>query len=227
MNCVLRLEVIEADFHIHSNVSDGILDPREIVVKAMTKKLSAISVTDHNSFRGSIIAYRFVKEKKLPIIIVFGCEVRTREGDVLLLCSSIPHNPVPTSVPKLLKYADENSCIAIVAHPFDILRHGVGTKILKYNWHAIEAFNASTPPMINYLAYKWSIKRKIPIVACSDAHVPEFIGSYRTLIPAEYGDSVDDILKAIRRGLVGISLGRIRFSSRVKHFSWSIRRRIR
>jgi len=47
-----------SDFHIHTVVSDGEPYPQEVVKYAKNIGLGAISITDHDSFLGSIIAVR-------------------------------------------------------------------------------------------------------------------------------------------------------------------------
>jgi 3',5'-nucleoside bisphosphate phosphatase len=41
--------LVDYDLHIHSNFSDGILTPLEIIKKAVVKKLKGIAITDHDS----------------------------------------------------------------------------------------------------------------------------------------------------------------------------------
>ena len=45
-----------ADLHIHTNFSDGICSPNEIVNKAIIAGLEKISITDHDIFLGNIEA---------------------------------------------------------------------------------------------------------------------------------------------------------------------------
>lgn len=44
---------MRADFHIHSNSSDGKLKPAEIIELAKNKELKVISITDHDNIEGS------------------------------------------------------------------------------------------------------------------------------------------------------------------------------
>lgn len=63
----------KADLHIHTTCSDGRLQPEEVVELAIEKKLSAISITDHDTCKG----YYAAKEKadELGIELVPGVEI--------------------------------------------------------------------------------------------------------------------------------------------------------
>ena len=51
--CGYRL--LEADFHMHTRFSDGLLPPPDVVLQARRRGLDAIAVTEHNSiFAGQL-----------------------------------------------------------------------------------------------------------------------------------------------------------------------------
>lgn len=56
------------DLHIHSNISDGILTPEEIVELALKKGLAAISITDHDSVDGIDIAKKAIGDRRLELV---------------------------------------------------------------------------------------------------------------------------------------------------------------
>ncbi len=64
-----------ADLHIHSNFSDGLLSPEEIVRKARDSGLSAISITDHDIVDG--IDSAIAEGEKLGIKVIPGIEFTT------------------------------------------------------------------------------------------------------------------------------------------------------
>ena len=41
-----------ADLHIHTNLSDSTSSPEDVVKRALEAKLSAISITDHDTVEG-------------------------------------------------------------------------------------------------------------------------------------------------------------------------------
>ena len=186
-----------SDFHIHTVVSDGEPYPQEVVKYAKHIGLGAISITDHDSFLGSIIA---VRERKEKIVVIPGAEVRTDWGDILTLCPS----PIKISknVYELVDIGRENGCLLIPAHPFDVLRLGIGSrsKCVKF-WDGIEVFNGGSDPVSNILSILMLMNIPLPKISNSDAHVLSMVGSARTLILEECED-VECVLNALRKGLV-------------------------
>ena len=77
-----------ADLHVHSKISDGSTEVDEIVLLARNKGLSAVSITDHDTFLGSDRAYVF--GKKFGVEIIRGTEISCldtkRNRKVHLLC---------------------------------------------------------------------------------------------------------------------------------------------
>jgi len=70
----------KGDFHIHSNYSDGIYTPREVVMLAKKKKVDIISLTDHNTTNG--IDEAILSGKELGIKIIPGVELSTRYNNI-------------------------------------------------------------------------------------------------------------------------------------------------
>jgi len=76
------------DLHIHSYGEDGSYDvydqkmtPENIIYKALEKKLSIISITDHNKISNSISAVRISEEHE--ILAIPGIEISTTQGHLL------------------------------------------------------------------------------------------------------------------------------------------------
>ena len=62
-----------ADLHIHSNYSDGIKSPEEIINIAMKKNIKYISITDHDSIASQYV----INNKYEGINIIPGIELST------------------------------------------------------------------------------------------------------------------------------------------------------
>jgi predicted metal-dependent phosphoesterase TrpH len=213
-----------ADMHIHSTYSDGRASPKEILLTALYKGLDVISITDHNTFRGSVVASRIAKSSEEFPLVIIGNEVRTDKGDVLVYC----YEPIntPKRIDLLIDVAHENNCLVVPAHPFDLFRQGIGDAVFEYKgWDAIEVWNASSDPRSNREALRAAKILRLPGIANSDAHVPEAIGSAYTILFIEE-KSIDAVFKAIKNNMVQPHFGRPPFRVYLKILEWSIMRRI-
>ncbi|MBW5820922.1 TrlF family AAA-like ATPase [Yersinia enterocolitica] len=82
------------DLHIHSfgdggsyDVTDDQMTPENIIIKAIEKDLSIISITDHNKIKNSIEAVRIASETEL--LVIPGIEVSTTQGHLLVYFPTI------------------------------------------------------------------------------------------------------------------------------------------
>ena len=65
-----------SDLHIHSNYSDGILTPLEIISVSNSKKLKCISITDHDTIESQY--YLSTIEMETDLSIIPGIELSTK-----------------------------------------------------------------------------------------------------------------------------------------------------
>jgi predicted metal-dependent phosphoesterase TrpH len=219
-----------AELHSHSRVSDGKPTPEEVVVRAVQLGLSALALSDHNTFRGSAIAIKSARELDLDIAVIPANEVRTSRGDVLVLCPSIPDEDPPRGIepPELRRWSDERGCIMIAAHPFQPGRKGVGRYLLSHyaEFDAIEVWNARGLPLLNWAAERFARSKGLPMTSGSDAHVISEVGEAPTKVMAERC-TPEHIVEAIRKGMCyptrkGMGLRAIKEAA-----SWSIMRRLK
>lgn len=68
-----------ADFHTHTNFSDGVLSPSELLSKAISLNISHISITDHDNIDGYLNAVE--SNYKSNIQIISGIELSCFEND--------------------------------------------------------------------------------------------------------------------------------------------------
>ena len=59
---------MKIDLHIHSTASDGKYTPKQLVDMALNKKISAISITDHDTISGVNEAIEYSKNKNVKVI---------------------------------------------------------------------------------------------------------------------------------------------------------------
>ncbi|MCY0868901.1 MAG: PHP domain-containing protein [Desulfurococcus sp.] len=222
--------VVVADLHIHSVYSDGKATPREIIRYAADKGVHVISITDHDTFKGGVEGYRLSRSldsrSGLKILVVPGVELKSEAGDILVYCPN--EVDLPRSIGPLIDKAHESNCIIAPAHPFDTLRNGIGELVYEYRgWDAIEVWNARSSRKANSRAMDAALALGKPGLANSDAHIPEHIASAYTVLYIEEPSSVEDVLDAIRRGLVKPVAGTLSLGGWLKGLSWSIEYRMR
>ncbi len=184
----------KADLHLHTTHSDGVSRPEDYLRIAKKRKFSIISVTDHNTFRGSEEALKLAKQ--YDIIVIPGCEVRTNVGDVLVYCEELPAEEAPRRLEDLLAWKSINKCIVVPAHPLDMSRSGVGLRnLIRGKWDAVEVFNGGTLlPLVNELTYILTRALvRVPMLGSSDAHSVLMFGLCYTEIRDEIASPADVI----------------------------------
>jgi predicted metal-dependent phosphoesterase TrpH len=182
------------DLHVHSNCSDGHDEVRTILKAAARRKLAGLSITDHDTLRGSEKARKIIKEQKLDLILIPGAEVTTAEGHLLVLgVSEIP--PRGLSPEETTEIVREQGGITIVPHPYHPFRHAIG-RIPECD--AVEVYNSKHLfGIANARARREAHRLNLPTVAGSDSHFAATVGLGVTDIDA--GDAKEAI-EAIRAG---------------------------
>ena len=216
---------ILGEIHCHSTASDGQLPPLDLVRLAKRKGLGVLAVTDHNTWRGSILADRARRLVGGPLV-VFGNEVRTEYGDVLVLCPE-PGSGEPRGLRELREWADENGCVLVAAHPFHVGRSSVGPRVreLLDVFDAIEVWNARGIPLLNLPAMRLAEKAGKPGTSGSDAHTPRELGVAPIVLPGE-PRGPGEVLEWIRRGMVRPTLGLPGPLTVAGIVAWSLARRL-
>lgn len=210
--------LLKADLHIHSSHSDGKASPVEILYTALEQGLDIISITDHDTFSGSMTALK--SANSIGIIVIPGVEVRTDKGDILLYCES--EIDFPRRIDTLIEKAHSENCLVVPAHPFDILRLGVGDYLFETNkWDAIEVWNASANKGANYKAIEAARTLGKPGLSNSDAHLPSEIGIAYTIIETQ-SPKIEHILEAIRKNNVKPVFRSISIKSRIDRIIWNL-----
>jgi predicted metal-dependent phosphoesterase TrpH len=193
--------MICVDLHIHTAYSpDASINPKTIVDQLYAHPfIKAVAITDHNIVEG----YNKVQElaSAYPdILIIPGVEISTSNGDIIVLgITALP--PEPRIVKNVIDYAKEKGALTIAAHPYRA--YGLGDLTRKYDIDAIEVLNGASPLNVNKLAENLAKEMNLPGVAGSDAHQAGDLWTVYTEVQASL--DVDEILKAIKRGLVRVA----------------------
>jgi predicted metal-dependent phosphoesterase TrpH len=192
--------LIRADLHIHTTYSDdSTVTPKDLVEKLATHdSIKVAAITNHDSVKG-LSEIRKLAAAYPDILIIPGVEISTVKGDLLVLgCEETP--PLPWTVDAIVDFARDNDCVSVVAHPYR--EYGMGDLARECKVDAIEVLNGESSHMANKWAHELARSMALPGVAGSDAHRSSEVCSVYTEVQADL--DVDEILKAIKKGLVSV-----------------------
>ncbi len=220
--CVLR-----AELHSHSSLSHDGRDPIELILgQAAAVGLDALAITDHDAVAASTDAA--AKASKYGLIGVPGIEVSSQAGHILGV-------GVSEMIPKGQSFEDtvdlihDAGGIAILPHPFQKSRHGVGPNVQPdalAKADAIEVYNSRLlTGRGNRQARRFAETYSMPMTAGSDAHISEMIGQAVTAIDTD-DRSVSGIVDAIRAGRTSIEGNRTPWRISLRQAAGGAKRRI-
>lgn len=163
--------MIFGDFHIHSWYSyDSISNPRNIMKCSKKFGFTHISITDHNSIKGSLEAKKY--ESEFGIKVIIGEEIKTDIGDIIGL--GLVENAITGNWLDVIKNINQQGGISVLAHPFrghkNIIE--VAQKV-----DLIEVWNSHSSYDENRRSYELAIKLNKPFIVGSDAHTYREIGT--------------------------------------------------
>ena len=185
------------DMHMHEKTysPDSHMSLSEIVAEAKRKGLDAVCITDHDNQDIMDYAHSYSKEINFPIFV--GAEILTKQGDIVVFgLDELPGEML--NAWELLELVKKAGGIAFSAHPYRKNNRGLEDLIKSIpGLGAVEGFNGSTPRKLNIKACSGAEKRGIPIVASSDAHLPERVGLFSTKFFGTVRDE-QDIIEAIK-----------------------------
>ena len=207
----------KADLHIHSNESDGLASPEEIVEYAATKTdLKVIAITDHNTIEGALKA-REAARKYPGLQVVIGSEITSKWGHILGLFLT-EDVPAGLSAAETISRIAEQGGIAVIAHPFANRAFGpfglksLGDRISHVAFQAMEVYNSSPYLVLaNRLAAKAFLAGQgIAATGGSDAHVLKAVGNGYTLFRGETAEdvrhSIEELETCARAAKGGLSV---------------------
>ena len=193
--------MIYADLHIHTTYSDDSSILPKTLVETLVKHsfVKVAAVTDHDTVRGCNITKQLASAYP-DILIIPATEISTPSGDIVILgTQEMP--PQPWTVENVVDFARERDYVSVVAHPYR--EYGMGDLARNYKVDAIEVLNGGSSQSANDEARELAKQMGLPGTAGSDAHQPAELCSVYTEIQASM--DVDEILHAIKRGLVSVS----------------------
>jgi|SRR5947209_7888401 len=189
-----------ADTHMHTNLGDGWASPAQIIKVALNRGLRLIAITDHDHVEGAKRVADLLARQELPLQMITGVEVSTRQGHLLgLFIQKAPRSL--RSVEESIDAIKEQGGLVIVPHPFGRLVPSLSRakidELLKNGFpiDGIEIYNPSPANASMRLAVRsanqqWGLAE----TGGSDAHFWQHIGAAYTLFP---GSSPDDLRRSI------------------------------
>lgn len=186
--------MLKADLHVHSVGSyDGSASVDEILDAAVDAGLDAVAITDHDEIEESLEAADRAGDRGL--VGVPGVEVSTADGHLLAL--GVDERPsAGEPVGETVERVRELGGAAVVPHPFQRTRHGVGAV---EDVDAVETYNSRLfTGLANRRARRFARKNGLPELAGSDAHIAEMVGRAYTVIDSE--PDADALVEAIKQG---------------------------
>jgi predicted metal-dependent phosphoesterase TrpH len=94
------------DLHSHTNKSDGTFTPEELIAEAVRVGLTALAITDHDTFTGYDAAVPFAKQDGLELICGIELSTRYQGGSVHLLGyfpNKLPSQPLRAWLESILE----------------------------------------------------------------------------------------------------------------------------
>ena len=180
------------DFHIHSRYSyDSIMEPRKIVETYRRNGYDIISITDHDTIKGSLEAREYQKEYGIKVLI--GEEITTDVGDIIGI--NLKNEIKSGAFSEVLQEIKQQGGISILPHPYK--GHRLTDELLS-KIDLIEGYNSRASKELNEKAVQLAKKWHKPVVAGSDAHFRGEIGSARTIL--NNSPDWEDIRNALLEG---------------------------
>jgi predicted metal-dependent phosphoesterase TrpH len=190
----------KADLHLHTDFSDGLHSPRQVVQAASNSGVRIIAVTDHDTMEGAFRAKEYsLRRPDLGIQVVIGEEVSTLNGHVIGLFLS-RFVPPRLSAKRTVDLIHQQGGVAILAHPFHLYTgknsgHPNAVEIIdQIPFDGIETINHgdALSAWSNKKTHKIIKKQRLASIGCSDAHNSRFIGMGYT----EFDGTTTEDLKA-------------------------------
>jgi hypothetical protein len=173
--------------------------PKTLVERLVASKAAqAAAITDHDTVAGCSVIRKLASTYP-NILIIPGVEISTQQGDIVILgTEELP--PQPWTAENVVDFARSTGSVSIAAHPYR--EYGMGDQTRNYKFDAVEILNGCSSTSANDAAKDLAKQMGLPGVAGSDAHQTSELFSVHSKIQASL--DLDEILKAIREGLVSI-----------------------
>ena len=195
-------EVVEADFHVHSFLGDGMLSPFGLVSRARHQGLHAFAITDHNWIFAAKAGRWYSRFVGGPTVLV-GEEV-TAPGFHLIAVGIDKHVTWRQSAAEIIQDIHRQGGVAIAAHPTkrywtifdDVVRQLDGAEVVHTNAYAA---NQKAEEIRSFYRRAQENGGHLTAFGSSDYHWFNSLGICRTYVFVRNNDE-PGILEALRAG---------------------------
>ena len=220
--------MLSAELHSHSVLSYDGRDPVDLLLEqASAVGLDAIAITDHDEIDASLEALNLAAD--YDVIAIPGMEVTSEAGHILAL-GVRELVPAGLTFEETLDRIRELGGIAVVPHPFQKSRSGVGAYVSREKLAEADAIEVYNSRLLtghkNRQAKRFARNHKLPMTAGSDAHISEMVGQAVTKINAEE-PTVSAIIDAIRDGHTTVEGKRTPWRISFRQAAGGAKRRVR
>lgn len=189
-----------ADIHMHTNLGDGWASPAQVIEVSLSRDFHLIAITDHDHVEGAKRVADLLAQQQLPLQMITGVEVSTRQGHLLgLFVKKAPK--AMRSVEESIDAIKEQGGLVIIPHPLGRLVPSLSRAKIDdllgrgYAIDGIEIYNPSPANAAMRLAARTAnLQWHLAETGGSDAHFWQHIGSAYTLFS---GATPDDLRRAI------------------------------
>lgn len=179
-----------ADLHAHSRASfDSLVSPSSLVRSAAARGLTHLAITDHDRIDGALEARELAVTIAPELTVIVGEEVRTRDGDLIVL---FLERPIPPGLPveETIAAARAQGALVGIPHPFDRMRgsllRGPGGERLAASVDWVETHNARIVTGAgNRRASEFAAAHGLAGVSVSDAHTGLEVGVAYTILESD------------------------------------------
>jgi len=190
----------QADLHLHTLASDGLVAPRDLVdhIERHTD-LDLIAITDHDETLAALEGREYAARCGYRVQIVPGVEVTTRQGHLLALF--IEERPPALRDPRTTaEWIVQRGGLCVAPHPYTRWTHSLstgalGTLVAAGLLAGVEVMNASLAGRASRpRALTLAQEHGLALIGGSDAHMLAMIGLSFTRFP---GRTPEDLHQAI------------------------------
>ena len=220
--------MLRAELHTHTALSHDGRDSVDLLLgQAAAVGLDALAVTDHDAVAASLELVE--KAEAYGLIGIPGSEVTTAAGHVLALGVRERIEPGRPFLESLERIRDAGG-IAVIPHPFQKSRSGVGPNVSRAALASADAIEVYNSRLLtgrgNRRAREFAAEHGLPMTAGSDAHISEMVGQAVTRIDADE-PTVEAIVDAIREGRTVVEGKRTPWRISFRQAGGGVKRRVR